>query len=176
MATDVELYRGVTAGGEMGAVDSNLLVRDIVRELFTIPLDDSATAGTAVAEKLCYTAIERGQVSVARRVLVAGVSTVVGGTPVLSTVVAVTANNTNFATISLFRRRAGVQTLIASIATTVTAVGGTTTWGNVPLLVSGDIQLEVGDQVTASVVKTASGVALGAAGQPATVTFGIEKN
>lgn len=176
MATDVEIYRGVTAGGEMGAIDSNLLVRDIVRELFTVPLDDAATAGTAVAEKIVYTAIERGAVSIARKVLVAGVVTTVGGLPVLSTTVAVTANNTNFATVTLFRRRAGVQTTIGAISTTITAVGGTTTWGNVNLVVTGDTQLEVGDQVTASVTKTAAGVALGAAGQPALLTFGIEKN
>lgn len=176
MATDVEIYRGVTSGGEMGALQPNLLARDIVRELFSVNLDDAATAGTPVAEHIVYTAIERGAVSNKRFQSIAGVLTVTGGAPVLSSNILITANNTNYATVNIFRRRATVQTLIASVTTQITGGGTIVAWGNVALTITGDAQLEVGDQVTVSAVKTGTGVALGAAGQPAVLTFGIEKN
>lgn len=173
MPTDIEIYRGSLAGSEMGMVNSPKAVRVLVRELFTVSLDDSATAGTAIAERLVYTALERGVVAIKSEA-----AAVAGGSPLLSSTVAITANNTNYATVSMFRRRAGVQAAIASITTQITGGGSIAAYGFVPLVVTAadNGQLEIGDSVTISVTKTGTGVAISAAGQPALLTFGIEKN
>lgn len=72
---------------------------------------------------------------------------------------ALTANNSNYATISVYKRSSGVQTLLASRTTQITGSGNWTAWTAVTLTVSTGV-VTAGDTLTVEITKTGSGVSV----------------
>lgn len=139
-------------------------VADAHRRQYTIQLTDAATAGTAVTETVM------ARIPVACRLI----------TAYMSAPIAVTANDTTYATVTVAKRTgAGGATTLASQTTKIT--GGS---GNLAAFVpaaltntatSANLAIAAGDVVTVAVAKASTGVALTAATSTFNVTLVLEE-
>lgn len=168
MATDRELLTKAQQG-ELGSVISmtnpNTAVTDMHSRAVSFPINDAATAGTAVTESVIL--------ATTRRILVKGVK--------LAAPIAVTAHDTTYATITVSKRTAaGAAVIVASQTTKLVPAGGLGSLvAFVPValtLVPAVAQLVAGDVLTVLVSKASTGVALTAATSVATVTVDYEEN
>lgn len=126
-------------------------------------VSDAATAGTAVTETAIAMPVAGKVVSVA-----------------MTAPIAVTANNTNFATVAIAKRTAaGSATAIASQTTAITGSGNLAAFVPYKFLAAAftaaNQALAADDVLTLAISKTASGVALNAATSYFTVTVGVEE-
>lgn len=161
MATDRAILKQVqTAQLESTAAsDGEGEIKKTHYRTYSVLIDDAATAGTAVTE----TVIAR--VPVASRVV----------SMYMSSPIAVTAHDTNYATVTVAKRTDGAAgTTVGSETTQTSGSGGT---GNMTAfapyaipLVAAAVDLAAGASLTVAVAKAAAGVALTAA----TSTFSVQ--
>jgi hypothetical protein len=134
----------------------------LVREFLDIPVADGGTAGTGVAAMPVHYFFERA---------------LLGATPYLVTPVNVATAASNNATFNVIRYRAGVATTVATVVTTSAGTGTITAFIAVPIpFAAVDRQFEAGDVLAVSLVKNASGVAVGAATASAIIHVDLVKN
>lgn len=117
--------------------------------VFNINRAQDAAAGTTTAETVVGCTVQSGKIVRAYYVPAAGL----------------TANDTNYATITISRYTAagGSKTTVAQITTQTTGGGGTGNWTAfvpVPITLSSNTSLEAGATLTYEVAKAASGVQL----------------
>lgn len=129
----------------------------------TVLVSDAATAGTAVTETPIGTLPNDAKVVAAY----------------FKTPIAVTANDTTFATFTVSRRTAGGSgTAIGSQTTKITGgTGNVTAFNPNPLtLTAANVQCSAGDELTLAIAKASTGVALNAATSYVSVTVVLEEN
>lgn len=166
--TDREILKLAQAGqvGSSGmAADPKVAVNALNTKYYQFLVQDAATAGTAVTETAMQMPV-RGKVI--------GVS--------MTAPIAVTASDTNFATVSVAKRTGSAASApIASQATKVTAGTGSLV-AFVPAQLPSSAftvanqQMAAGDVLTLAIAKAASGVALTAATSYFCVTVAVEEN
>lgn len=169
MATDRQYFKEFLKGlfgSHQDASDPNGEIDKVNQIILNVHLDDEDTAGTAVEEFVVF------YVPTGFKYKVVSVD--------LSPTNAVTANDTNFASVFLQKRTdGGSATTIATETTETSGSGGS---GNitafdqvsVPLTASAT-ELAAGTALTAKVTKTAAGAAIaGANGGPALMTVVLE--
>lgn len=168
--SDREFLKQAQAGqiGSMPlAGDPNVPVRNAHTKYYQFLVSDAATAGTAVTE----TAMK---IPVQGKVI--GVS--------VTAPIAVTANDTNYATVTVAKRTAGGSA--STIAAKNTKTSGSSGSGSLTAFAPYDfpaaaftaanIQLAAGDALTLAIAKTGTGVALNAATSYFCVTVAVEEN
>jgi hypothetical protein len=138
--------------GQQGLSDADATVRHSHRRLYQVLVADAATAGTAVTETVLCTVPRASRVKVVQ----------------VATPIAVTSNDTNYATFNLAKRTAGGGS--TAIATQTTRTSGSGGLGNLTAFAPNNltitlaaVDLAAGDSLTVAIPKTGSGVALTAA-------------
>lgn len=147
----------------MNLTDPAGTVKNSMRRTYSENYSDAATAGTAVTETVHANVQRAGKVVAAK----------------LSAPIAVTANDTNYATVTVSKRTgAGGAVVIASRTTQITGGSGNIV-AFVPVtltLTAANQLLAAGDVLTVAVTKTGSGVALTAATSNINVTVDVEES
>jgi hypothetical protein len=178
MATDIELYRDSAAGSNTQCANPNATIRSVLTETVNVVLTDGGTAATATAEHTVHVCEYRCRLptGLANEQVPPPPTGTVTLLPKLVTGVAVAADATNFDTFTINRRRAGGSAVPVAQYISNVAGGSTTLWVPKDLAIIGDYQFEVGDILTVSVAKAASGTAHSSATVPTRLTIPLEKN
>ena len=167
--TEVEYLKAAVknsvANQKADIADPDTTVRKLWRRTYCVLVSDAATAGTAVTETVMVPYVERRCKVLASRI---------------AAPIAVTAHDTNYATISVAGRTAGAASVaIASHTTKITAgLGNLTAFAPYTLTANAtpaNAILAAGDSITVAVAKAASGVALTAATSYFAVMVDVEE-
>jgi hypothetical protein len=150
--------------GQQGVTAPDATVRGSHRRQYESLVADAATAGTAVTETV-MAHVQRASRPIA---------------VTISTPIAVTASDSNYATFTIAKRTAAGSAV--TLATIFTKTGGSSGTGNLAAFVPyvlpltyANFDIAAGDVLTVAISKTGSGVALTAATSYVNVTVDVEE-